>query len=61
MDSLAQQLSQRVGLHLGADPLIRASDRADFQASGALAAAASDGACHANSPLRSRPPSPAMA
>ena len=39
MDSLAQQLSRRVGLHLGADPLIRASDRADFQANGALAAA----------------------
>ena len=39
MDSLAQQLSQRVGRHLGADPLIRASDHADFQANGALAAA----------------------
>ena len=39
MDSLAQQLSQRVGLHLGADPLIRASDHADFQANGALATA----------------------
>jgi arginyl-tRNA synthetase len=39
MDSLARQLSQRVGAHLGADPLIRASDHADFQANGALAAA----------------------
>ncbi len=39
MDSLAQQLSQRVGRHLGADALIRVSDHADFQANGALAAA----------------------
>jgi arginyl-tRNA synthetase len=39
MDSLARQLSQRIGAHLGADPLIRASNHADFQANGALAAA----------------------
>ena len=39
MDSLAQQLSQRVGRHLGADALIRVSEYADFQANGALAAA----------------------
>src|SRR5260370_31116683 len=39
MDSLAQQLSHRVGRHLGADALIRASEHADFQANGALAAA----------------------
>jgi arginyl-tRNA synthetase len=39
MDSLAQQLSRRVRAHLGADPLIRASNFADFQANGALATA----------------------
>ncbi|HZD97398.1 MAG TPA: arginine--tRNA ligase [Micromonosporaceae bacterium] len=39
MDSLARQLSQRISAHLGADPLIRVSDHADFQANGALAAA----------------------
>jgi arginyl-tRNA synthetase len=39
VDSLAQQLSRRVGAHLHADPLIRASDHADFQANGALPAA----------------------
>jgi arginyl-tRNA synthetase len=39
MDSLALQLSQRISAHLGADPLIRVSEHADFQANGALAAA----------------------
>jgi arginyl-tRNA synthetase len=39
MDSLAQTLSRRMGAHLGADPLIRVSDHADFQANGALAVA----------------------
>jgi arginyl-tRNA synthetase len=38
MDSLATQLDRRVGAHLGADPLIRSSDHADFQSNGALAA-----------------------
>ncbi len=39
MDSLALQLSRRISPHLGADPLIRVSGHADFQANGALAAA----------------------
>lgn len=39
MDSLAQLLTERVGTQLGADPRVRRSDHADYQANGALAAA----------------------
>ena len=39
MDSLADLVTQRVGSALGADPLVRPSDHADFQANGALAEA----------------------
>src|SRR6185369_13947615 len=39
MDSLAELVTQRVGSSLGADPLVRPSDHADFQANGALAEA----------------------
>jgi arginyl-tRNA synthetase len=39
MDSLAELVTQRVGSSLGADPLVRPSDHADFQANGVLAEA----------------------
>ncbi len=44
MDSLADLVAQRVGSALGADPLVRPSDHADFQANGALAEAKRRGA-----------------
>src|SRR5262249_35740700 len=39
MDSLMRLLAERVGTQLSADPLIRPSAHADYQANGAMAAA----------------------